>query len=134
MIKKLISIFFLFLYLAFMVLPDLPLVHYYFFSSTGYMQAASQQKVLSNGDHAKTGDMAYLSALLKSATDNNGNKKTQNPPPSTNNEVNNLVYLVSGEVHLSLLTPGIPLHFQIFSEPLVERYLKVLIPPPDMSV
>ncbi len=134
MIKKLISILFLFLYLAFMVLPDLPLAHYYFFSSNGHRQAASQQKVFSNGDHAKTGDMAYLSALLKSATDKNGNKKTQNPPPSTNNEVNNLVYLVSGEVHLSLLTPGIPLHFQTFSEPLVERYLKVLIPPPDMSV
>ena len=78
--------------------------------------------------------MAYLSALLKSANDkNNPDKKNQNPPPSTNNEINNLVYLVSGNFHMGLLTPGIPLCFNIYSEAPLERYLKVLIPPPNQA-
>ncbi len=130
MIKKLVSISFLLLYLAFMILPALPVMHYYFFSSGESLSPATHQKVFSNGDHTKTGDMAYLSALLKSANDQTS-KKNQNPPPATNNEVNNLVYLVSGTLHLSAITSGIPLRFRNFSEPLTERYLQVLIPPPD---
>lgn len=133
MIKKLISISFLLLYLAFLILPAFPLMHYYFFSSNSSLPLVTQQKTFSNGDHAKTGDMAYLSALMKSATDNSTNKKAQNPPPVSNNEVNNLIYLVSGNPHLSVLVSGIPLHFQNFTESVLDRYQQVLIPPPDLQ-
>lgn len=116
-----------------MILPALPLMHYYFFTSDSNFSHASQQKAYSNGDHAKTGDMAYLSALIKSANDNPTNKKNQNPPPATNNEMNNLVYLVSGNLQLAELFTGIPLHFKIFSEPLLNRPVQVLIPPPNFE-
>jgi len=115
-----------------MILPAYPLMHYYFFSSGIHFVSSSEQNNYTNGDHTKTGDMAYLSALLKSANDNSStNKKSQDPPPSTNNEVNNLMYLITGDFHMSVLSPGIPLHFNIFSESVLDRYLKVLIPPPD---
>jgi hypothetical protein len=131
MIRKIISISFLLLYLAFLILPSYPLLHYYFFNSSHAYFANTMEKNYSNGDHTKTGDMAYLNALLKSAEDKNAqDKKAQNPPPSTNNEMNNLVYLVTGNFHIALLTPGIPLHFNHYSLTPVERYLKVLIPPP----
>lgn len=133
MIRKWVSLSFLFLYLAFMILPALPVMHYYVFSTNSNLSASTQQKVFSNGDNAKTGDLAYLSALLKSANGNTENKKSQNPPPATNNEVNNMVYLVSGNLHLSTLTSGIPLHFIDFTESLPDRYLHVLIPPPDLQ-
>ncbi len=132
MIRKIVSIGFLLLYLAFLILPAYPVMHYYFLSSGNSFSSASQQRNYSSADHTKTGDVAYLSALLKSAADkNNEHQKAQNPPPSTNNEINNLVYVVTGNFHLSLVTPGIPLHFPVFSEPLPMRYLQVLIPPPN---
>ncbi len=134
MLKKLVAIYFLLLYLAFIILPAYPLMHYYFLSSGDNYVPETQQKNYSNGDHTKTGDMAYLSALLKSATDKNAqDKKAQNPPPSSNNEMNNLVYLVTGDFHIALLTPGIPLHFNHYSQTPIERYLKVLIPPPNLQ-
>ncbi|UBM61766.1 hypothetical protein LA303_10155 [Candidatus Sulfidibacterium hydrothermale] len=132
MIRKAISISFLLLYLAFLILPSYPLLHYYFFSSSHAYFANTKDKNYSNGDHTKTGDMAYLSALLKSAGDkNSATTKNQNPPPTTNNEVSNMIYLVSGTFHLQFLAEGIPLHFYSYADPLPERYLKVLIPPPN---
>ncbi len=132
MVRKLISISFLLLYLAFLILPAYPIMHYYLFSTGNEYASHTQQKKYFNGDHTKTGDMAYLSALLKSAGDkNNTDKKNQNPPPSTNNEINNLVYIVSGNFHLALHTSGVPLHFRIYCETPLVRYLKVLIPPPN---
>ena len=132
MVRKGISISFLLLYLAFMILPAWPLVHYYFLTSGDNYVPERTQKNYSNGDHTKTGDLAYINALLKSATDKNAkDKRAQNPPPSTNNEINSLVYLVSGTFHLAHLALGIPLHFKTYSEVPLERYLKVLIPPPN---
>ncbi len=131
MIKKLISISFLLLYLAFLILPVYPLMHYYFFSSANGFSCSAQQKSFSNGDHTKTGDIAYLSALMKSADDNQMGKKNQNPPPSTNNEISNLSYLMSGSYQLTGLFEGVPLHFKIFSETILNRPLQVLIPPPN---
>lgn len=132
MLRKVISIAFLLLYLAFMILPAWPLVHYYFLTSGDNYVPEMAQKNYTNGDHTKTGDLAYINALLKSATDKNQDKKAQNPPPSTNNEINNLVYLVSGNFHFATLTSGIPLHFHVYSEAPLERTLKVLIPPPNL--
>ncbi len=132
MLRKIVSIGFLLLYLAFLILPAYPLMHYYFLSSGRSFVSSAQQRNYSNGDHTKTGDVAYLSALLKSAADNKSDhQKAQNPPPSTNNEINNLVYVVTGSFQLSLVTPGIPLHFHLFDDPLPERYLQVLLPPPN---
>ncbi len=123
---------FLLLYLAFMILPGFPLMHYYIFSShqTVFSQA-TQQKSYSNGDHTKTGDGAYLSALLKSANTGQYDKNTPNPPPSTNNEINNLVYIVSGFLNSPAQTVGVSLQFRNFAESVLDRYLQVFIPPPN---
>jgi hypothetical protein len=134
MIKRLISIVFLLLYMAFLVLPTYPLLQYYLSSShagTGY---CVNQKSISNSDNTKTGDMAYLSALLKSAGNKNAQgKKAQNPPPS-NNEVNNLVYLVTGSLHMMWVSSGHPIRFAVYSESPLNRYLQVLLPPPNLFV
>jgi hypothetical protein len=130
--KKILAISFLLLYLAFMILPTFPLMQYYIFEAGANCVSAAKGRNFSNGDHTKTGDMAYLHALLKSASDKNSkNKNTQSPSPSTNNEINNLIYLTTTNTHLSFLTPGISLHFPVFNEPLTERYLQVLVPPPN---
>ena len=133
MLRRGISISFLVLYLAFLILPAYPLMHYYFLSSGDNYVPEMNQKNYTNADKAKTGDMAYLSALLKSADKkNNAGKKAQNPPPS-NNEMNNLVYLVSSNFQLSLVAPGVSLLFQTYSEVPIHRYLKVLLPPPNRA-
>ncbi len=133
MLRKGISISFLVLYLAFLILPAYPLMHYYFLASGENYIPEMKQKNYTNADNAKTGDMAYLSALLKSADKKNSTgKKAQNPPP-TNNEMNNLVYLVSSNYQLSLAAPGIPLLFQTYSEVPLDSYLKVLLPPPNRA-
>ena len=131
MIKRMVSILFLLLYLAFMILPGYPLIHYYIFSSheTIYLPT-TQENTYSNGDHTKVGDGAYLSALMKSANTNQSDKHVPNPPP-TNNEINNLVYVFSGFFNSPVLMDGIPLQFRNFAESILEQYLKVFIPPPN---
>ena len=132
MIKRIVSISFLMLYLAFMILPGYPLMHYYVFSShETVFSPATQQKSYSNGDLTKVGDSAYLSALMKSANADRSGKHVPNPPPSTNNEINNLVYIVSGFLNSPAQTVGVSLHFRNFAESILDQYLQVLIPPPN---
>jgi len=132
MIKRVVSISFLMLYLAFMILPGYPLMHYYLFSShETVFSPATQQRSYSNGDHTKVGDAAYLSALMKSANADQSDKHVPNPPPSTNNEINNLVYIVSGFLNSPVQTESISLQFRNFTESVLEPYLQVFIPPPN---
>ncbi len=123
---------FLLLYLAFMILPGYPLLHYYIFSSQETIfLSATQEKTYSNNDNTKVGDVAYLGALMKSANSNQSGKKVPNPPPSSNNEINNLVYVVSGFFDSSGQTDGIPLQFRDFAESILDQYLQMFIPPPN---
>jgi len=132
MIKRIVSISFLLLYLAFMILPGYPLMHYYMSSShQTIFSPPTQEKSYSNGDHTKVGDGAYLSALMKSANADQSDKHVPNPPPSSNNEINNLVYIVSGFLNSSVQTDGIALQFRNFAESVLDQYLQVLIPPPN---
>ncbi len=118
--------------MAFMILPSYPLMHYYIFSShETVFSPATQEKSYSNGDHTKMGDDAYLSALMKSANADQSDKHVPNPPPSTNNEINNLVYIVSGFLNSPAQTVGVSLHFRNFAESVLDQYLQVFIPPPN---
>jgi len=122
---------FLLLYLAFMILPGYPLLHYYIFSSQEIVfLPATQEKTYSNNDNTKVGDVAYLGALMKSANAGQSDKNVPHPPPA-DNEVNNLVYVFSGFFDSSIQTDGIPLQFRNFAESILEQYLKVFIPPPN---
>ncbi len=123
---------FLLLYLAFMILPGYPLMHYYIFSSHEIVfSPATQEKSYSNGDNTKVGDVAYLGALMKSANGNQSDNKVPNPPPSSNNEINNLVYVVSGFFNPSGQMDGIPLQYRDFAESIIDQYLQMFIPPPN---
>ncbi len=115
-----------------MILPGYPLMHYYIFSSheTAF-SPTTQQKSYSNGVHTKVGDGAYLSALMKSANTDQSDKHVPNPPPSTNNEINNLVYIVSGFLNSPGQMDGIPLQFRDFAESILDQYLQMFIPPPN---
>ena len=126
MFKKVgISIFLLY-YLAFMVLPNIPLVQYYY----GQTKYARNEPVIANNDsQVLVGDICYIKALMDRTNQNNeANKDTA--PPESNNGGNNLTYMVSELARVNSASNIQDIKFQNHMELLTYRYLHIPSPPP----
>ena len=134
MYKRFIAILFLFFYLAFLFVPALPFIHYYLFSSHSTFQQNGNMKRFNNNEDTHTGDTAYLLALMKSAKKHQAGKKNENPPPSSNSEINNLIYLNNVDAVFFVETDASQIHFIQINKTLLWRYLTVTSPPPNKKV
>ena len=125
MFKKVgISIFLLY-YLAFMVLPNIPFVQYYY----GQTKHTSNEQVIANNDsQVLVGDICYLKALMDRTNNTDANKDAA--PPESNNGGNNLTYMVSELAKVNSATNIQDIKFKNHMELLTYRYLQIPSPPP----
>lgn len=125
MFRKVLIVIFLMYYIAFMVLPNLPFVKYYF----GQYKHRNNELVISNSDsQVLVGDICFLKALIERTIDENSNK--DEAPPEANNQNTNLVYIISDLLGLNDISVATDIMFQNNKELLTYRYLKIPSPPP----
>jgi len=128
MFKKVgISIFLLY-YLTFMVLPNLPLVQYYYYQ----VKHNNNEQILTNSNNQiLVGDICFLKALIDRTNESSDNKKDE-APPEPNNMGTNLVYLVTRSLFINNINCITNVSFRRNSELLTFRYLQIPSPPPKL--
>jgi len=126
MFKKVGIISFLVYYLVFMILPNLPLVQYYY----GLTKQTQNVQIIANNDsQVLVGDICFLKALVD-RTNETESEKDQAPPPKPNSGNTNLVYLIAEFSNLHNISNGKDVKFLITMELLTYRYLQIPSPPP----
>ena len=125
MFKKVGIISFLAYYLVFMILPNLPLVKYYY----GQFKYNKDIQIIVNSDsQVLIGDICFLKALIDRTSECEDKKDEAPPEPNSGNS--NLIYLIAEFSNFNDLYSNKDIKFQITSELLTYRYLQTPSPPP----
>ena len=126
MFKKVGITIFLTYYLAFMVLPNLPFVQYYYVQ---FKHSNNEQIISNNDSQILVGDICFLMALVERTKENTESKKDATPPES-NKGSNNLIYLIADFTYLNNISNSRDIKFLNTMELLTFRYLQIPSPPP----
>jgi len=118
--KRILVTGLLLLLLAMLLVPGYPVLNHYF---------SRQHTTISNPDitaetaNTLLGDLHYLQALIERSSDKSEQKKTPEPPPGTQNQTTNFVYLLTtGSVQFSINT------FLIIYKPYLFKFSDCIIP------
>jgi hypothetical protein len=111
------------------VAPNFPYLHYYIVKSRVTISNADV-----NTENHKTliGDIAYLSAILARSADKNQENTKETPPPESNNNISQLVYLIPSSIEFTEPAKLICGYSNFVNYHFLNVYLKIPLPPPEL--
>jgi hypothetical protein len=121
----------LLVFTGFLLAPNYPYLRHFI---------VKRQTIISNADVAiekhKTliGDIAYLTAIMNRAVEKDTKTKKETPPPETNNNINQLVFITPSDFIFSEPLIVNKAYSDFFKSFLSSVYLKIPSPPPEFHV